>query len=252
MSVYNGMPYLNDAVESILGQTFKNFEFIIVDDASSDKSWLYLKSLKDKRIRLIKNKKNLGLALSLNRGLKAAKGDFIARMDADDVSLPQRFAEQVKFLINHPKVDIVGTWVKLIDEKGKIIGSVRKPAADVKIKAMNKWIAGLIHPTWMARAEVFKKLGGYNPDYDMVEDYHFLLKAENFKMANIAKELLLWRSQKKRRSQKDIQEMYEKSFKLKWQYFKKGKFGFFYLPFLLRSFISTYFFPIKLKIYLNR
>src|SRR3990167_10971452 len=98
MSVYNGMPFLKEAVASILKQTYRNFEFIIVDDGSRDKSWEYLKSLKDTRIKLLKNGRNLGLAASLNKALKKAKGDFIARMDADDVSFPQRLETQIKFL----------------------------------------------------------------------------------------------------------------------------------------------------------
>src|SRR3989338_4267706 len=120
MSVYNGMPlgpqsaswrtrtassaYLKDAVESILNQTYENFEFIIVDDASVDNSWDYLKNLNDHRIKLIKNKKNLGLAASLNKALKVAKGNYIARMDADDISLPTRFEEQVNYLQKNPSI----------------------------------------------------------------------------------------------------------------------------------------------------
>ena len=84
MSVYNGTPFLEEAVESILKQTYKNFEFIIVDDASTDETWKYLKFLNDQRIKLLKNTKNLGLAASLNIALRQAQGDFVARMDADD------------------------------------------------------------------------------------------------------------------------------------------------------------------------
>ena len=95
MSVYNGMPYLRQAVQSILNQTYKHFEIIIVDDASTDDSLRYLKSIKDKRVNLIKNLKNLGLASSLNIALRKARGDYIARMDADDVSLPRRLETQL-------------------------------------------------------------------------------------------------------------------------------------------------------------
>src|SRR3989338_7696747 len=123
MSVYNGMPYLKDAVKSILNQTFKNFEFIIVDDASTDNSWNYLKSLKDKqslrssqvaglkRIKLIKNKRNLGLAASLNK----------------------RFENQVKFMLQNTQIDICGTWADLIDETGEVIGEKKFPQKHVAI-----------------------------------------------------------------------------------------------------------------------
>ena len=87
MSVFNGMPYLTEAVKSILNQTYKNFEFIIVDDASTDVTWRYIRSVRDKRVKLIKNRDNQGLAKSLNKALRKAQGDYVARMDADDVSL---------------------------------------------------------------------------------------------------------------------------------------------------------------------
>lgn len=252
MSVYNGLPYLKEAVASILSQTYKNFQFIIVDDASTDETWKYLKNLKDKRIKLIKNKKNLGLAASLNIALRAAQGDYVARMDADDISLPQRLENQVKFLLKNPQIDICGTWAKLIDENNQIIGKVHKPTNDEKIKKMNTWITGLIHPTWLARRKVFEKLNGYDTRYDMAEDYEFLIRAANFKMANINKELLRWRSPQNRRSQKGIEKMYRQSLAIRWKHFANGDFGIFYLPLLIRSLITTYLFPTKLKIFLNK
>ena len=252
MSVFNGSPFLKEAIQSILNQTYKNFEFIIVDDASRDSTWNYLKSLKDKRIKLIQNKKNLGLAASLNIALRLAQGGFIARMDTDDISLYHRLATQLAFMLKNPKIDICGSWVKLINDRGEIIGQVRKPTQDKKIKKMNQWITALIHPTWFAKREVFEKIGGYNPDYDMVEDYDFLIRAKKFRMANINKDLLLWRSSCGRRSQKGIEQMYRKSLQVRWHYFRKGDFGIFYLPYLVRSLITTYLFPIKLKIFLNK
>src|SRR3989344_2871105 len=252
MSVYNGITYLRQAVESIIKQTYRNFEFIIVDDASTDETWDYLKSLNDPRVKLIKNKKNLGLAASLNIALRQAHGDYIARMDADDISLPDRLKTQIDYLIKNPQIDICGTWVKLIDENNQIIGTVHKPTNDEKIKKMNIWITGLIHPTWLARREVFEKLNGYDTHYDMAEDYEFLIRAKNFKMANINEELLMWRNPQNRRSQKGIERMYRQSLAIRWKYFLNGDFGIFYLPFLIRSLITTYLFPTKLKIFLNK
>lgn len=252
MAVYNGMPYLKESVESILIQTFKNFEFIIVDDASIDGTWGFLRALKDKRIKLVKNKRNLGLASSLNKALKFSKGNFIARIDADDISLPQRLEIQINFLQKNQNIDICGTLAYLINEEGKKIGEVQKPTKDKDIKKMNQWITGLIHPTWLAKREVFDELGGYDPEYDMVEDYDFLIRAKNFGMANINKKLLLWRSPRNRRSQKNIEKMYRKSLFLRWHYFKKGEFGILYFPYILRSIITTYLFPTKIKIFLNK
>lgn len=238
-SVANGMPYLVQAVESILGQTYKNFEFIIVDDASTDKSWQYLTSLKDKRIKLIRNEKNLGLARSLNIALRQARGDFVARMDADDISLPQRLQVQLDFLQKHRDVSLCGTWVRLINGQGQPIGAIHNPVS-------------LIHPTWLGRKELFLQLDGYDEDFDTAEDYQFLLRAKNYKMANIVKELLLFRRWEKRRSQKNIQRMYEKNLAAKWQFFVKSQFDISIFPSIARSLITTYLFPKKLKILLNR
>lgn len=252
MSVYNGMPYLAEAVESIFSQSYKNFEFIIVDDASTDGTWGYLKSIKDRRVILSKNDKNLGLAASLNRALKKSRGKYIARMDADDVSLAKRLETQINFMNKNPSIDICGTWVAMIDGKNRKIGKVHYPSNDKGIKQVLRRVTPLIHPTWFANANVFRELGGYLERWDYVEDYDFLIRAKKFQMANISTELLLWRSLHSRRSNKHIQKMYEKSFELRWKYFQEGKLDIAYLPFLLRSFITTYCFPSKLKIYLNR
>lgn len=251
LAVHNGMPYLKDAIKSILTQTYRDFEFIVIDDASSDESYKYLKNLKDKRIVLIKNLRNLGLAASLNKGLEKSRGAFIARMDADDVSLPERFEKQIKFLNAHPKIAICGTWAKLIDDKGKTPSLVTKPIDDARIKKENFWIPALIHPTWMVRKEVFEKIGRYDPKYDMIEDLEFLNRAKSFKMANIGEPLLLWRSIQNRRSKKDIQKMYKKTLDFRFEQFKNGNFGLSFLPRLLRSIITTYLIPTKLKIYIN-
>ncbi len=251
MSVKNGMPYLENAVNSILNQSYKNFEFIIVDDASDDNTPNFLNIIKDNRVILIKNKKSLGLAASLNKSLRIAKGEYIARMDADDISLPNRIEIQVNFMNNHKTVDLCGTWVALIDQNNNKIGKIHYPISDKEIKKTLRKITPLIHPTWLIRSKVFHKLNGYNSDWDFVEDYEFLLRARKFKMANIPQELLLWRSVSSRRSKQDIQKMYLKNFQLKLKYFREGKLDLLYLPNLVRSFISTYLFPKKLKIYFN-
>lgn len=252
MSVYNGMPYLREAVESMFAQTYKNFEFVIVDDASIDGTWLYLRSLKDKRIKLIKNKKNIGLALSLNKALRQAQGDYIARMDADDISMPERLERQLNFMLANHSIDICGSWVKVIDDDSQVLYSLKEPLSDKQIKKQNNWITALIHPTWFAKKEVFDVLGGYDPKWDMVEDFDFLIRAKDFKMANVGKYLLLWRRSKNRRSQKDIQKMYEKNLEIKWHFFKSGEFGATYIIYILRSIVSTYLLPVPLKIYLNK
>ena len=102
MSVYNGEKYLREAVESILNQTFRDFEFIIIDDGSTDSTNEIIRSYSDCRIRLLENEENIGLTKSLNKGIDQCRGEYIARMDGDDVSLQQRFSKQLEYLINNP------------------------------------------------------------------------------------------------------------------------------------------------------
>lgn len=118
MSVYNGGPHLKQSIESILKQSFRNFE-LIIDDASSDESILIIERFDDKRIKLIRNSENRGLTLNLITAVSIAKGELIARMDSDDVSLPNRFEKQVEYLTKHSDVDICGSWAYTIDEHGK-------------------------------------------------------------------------------------------------------------------------------------
>src|SRR3989344_4637426 len=252
MSIYNRMPYLKEAVESILKQTYQNFEFIIIDDASTDDTWNYLKSINDKRVKLTKNKKNLGLAKSLNIALRQAQGAFIARMDADDISKPERLHIQLNFMELNTQIDICGSFVSVIDENGKLVGSIKKPTTDDKIKKQIYWLTPLLHPTWFAKKEVFTKLKGYDEKWDYVEDFEFLIRAKDFKMANISKYLLFFRSQKERRSQKTIEKIYRNSLKLHQKIFREQKLGLSYLPILARSYVSTYLLPTWLKIYLNK
>jgi len=127
MPVYNGERYLNEAVDSILGQTFTDFEFLIIDDASTDKTPEILRSYDDPRIRVVTNEENLGLSKSLNKGLALARGEFIARMDADDVSYPYRLQVQHEFMTQHPGAGVIGSWAEYIDRKGEIVHRYRAP-----------------------------------------------------------------------------------------------------------------------------
>ncbi len=121
MSSYNTeLSMLKEAVESILNQTFRDFEFLIIDDGSTDGSDQYLKSLSDERVKIIQNPQNIGITKSLNIGFKAAKGKYIARMDADDISLPTRLEKQYEFMEAHPEVIVCGTRAGILDEKRNV------------------------------------------------------------------------------------------------------------------------------------
>lgn len=249
MPVNNGLPFLKAAVESILNQSFKDFEFIIVEDSSTDRSLEYLKSIRDKRVKILKNPKNMGVAKSLNRALRAASGQYIARMDADDTSLPQRLQTQLKFMINHPQVDICGSWVNIINKKGQLVGN-KKPVTEYnQIKKALSWYSPVIHPTFFAKRKFYEGIKGYDQNFDLAEDYELLVRAKDrFKIANVPEVLLNLRIWGNRRSAKSMHEIDKKDLSVKINALKKGYFGPLYLFTIIRKIIMTYLIPWELKL----
>jgi glycosyltransferase EpsE len=196
MAVYNPRQYLKAAVDSILKQKFKDFEFIIIDDCSTDGSGKILDryAKKDKRIKLIRNKENLGLTKNLNKGIKLARGEYIARMDADDISLPNRFAVQVKYLDDHPKIDLIGSWADVINNKDKKISELKYAPAHEQIKRHTVGRSQFIHPTVMFRKSIVKKVGYYDETFRSAQDYEYFPRVmTKCRVANIPKKLLLYR-----------------------------------------------------------
>lgn len=173
MSVYNGSRYLSQSLESILNQTFTDFEFIIVDDGSTDNTWEILTeyAARDSRIILIRNEKNIGLTKSLNKGLARAQGEYIARQDADDFSLPDRFEHQVRFLDTHSEVGVLGTAFYIIDEDGNVSGTVTPPQESALLHWLLLFCNPIPHPTVMARRKLICAVNGYNPEFVTAQDY---------------------------------------------------------------------------------
>ena len=195
MSVYNGEPYLREAVESILNQTFGDFEFIIINDGSTDGTGAILARYQriDDRIRVY-HQENQGLIASLNRGCHLAQGKYIARMDADDVSLPDRLARQAYYMEVHPEIGILGTWIEYIDENGEPRGEHRIPTAPGLIGWLFLFGNFLAHPSVMMRRNVVERVGFYRPEALHVEDYDLWMRASIFTgIANIPEALLQYR-----------------------------------------------------------
>ena len=196
MSVYNGRSHLAAAVDSILAQTFAGFEFLIVDDGSTDGSGEMLEAYarRDPRIRLFR-RENRGLARSLNELIVKARGVYLARMDADDVSQPDRFAAQVAHLDAHPQVAILGGNVLYCTSDMRPIFSPRPPARHEEIDASNlKGQAALIHPTVMMRSDFVRSIGGYDESYRLAQDIDLWLRAaEHGRLANLEKIVLHYR-----------------------------------------------------------
>ena len=191
MCVYNGDKYLAAAIDSILSQTYSNFEFVIIDDGSTDESYNVISTFIDPRIRLIKNEINKGLIASLNMGLLVAKGKLIARMDADDISYPQRLQTQIDFLASHPSIGVCGSWVNIIDSE-KVY---KLPVSHNEIKVAMLNDNPMAHPSVMFDNDLFKEHSfSYNNDYIGAEDYELWSRAIfKINFANIPIPLLGYR-----------------------------------------------------------
>lgn len=170
MPVYNGEKFLSMAIDSILEQSFEDFEFIIIDDGSSDGTEGIIKSYSDPRIVYLNNQSNKGLSHSLNLGIKRALGQYIARMDADDISSNNRFETQINYLEKNNEVDILGSAAYLIDENDKIFGKANKPKSHIEIMWQSLFSTPLIHPTIMGRTAIFKD-NFYDESAKNSEDY---------------------------------------------------------------------------------
>lgn len=172
MPVYNAEPYLREAVESILQQQCGDFEFLIVDDGSTDRSVEIIDSYRDPRIRVAQNGRNLGLVAALNRGLELARGALVARMDADDVALTARLARQLAVMEAEPAVVLLGSHVEVIDEAGNRVTVWRFPTSDPLIRWSLLFECCFAHSAVMFRREAVRAAGAYTPgigaeDYDL-------------------------------------------------------------------------------------
>ncbi len=170
MPVYNGEKYLREAIDSILSQIFTDFEFLIINDGSTDGSVGIIKSYDDPRIRLINNDKNIGVVKTLNKGIELAGGQYLARMDCDDVSLPKRLEKQVSFLDANPDIDLCGTWVNYFG--GKNITLWKTVEEDEVIRSYLIFNPSVAHPTVIFRLKILRKdIITYGEQFVHAEDY---------------------------------------------------------------------------------
>ena len=194
MSVYNAEKYLAEAVESMLGQTFEDFEFIVIDDGSTDGSGTILEKFaaRDGRLTLL-SQPNCGLVPSLNRACKYARAPYVARMDADDISLAHRLEKQVEYLDRNPEIGIVGTWIQDIGGSGEPGPIWPLPTSPLTIPWFLMFGNCMAHPTIMMRRQVIESLG-YRDEAAHVEDYDLWMRASSVtRLANIPEVLLKYR-----------------------------------------------------------
>lgn len=204
--------FLRQAIESILNQSYKDFEYIIILDNPDNN--LHIRIIKeyanlDMRIKFYVNEKNMGLTASLNKGLGLAKGKYICRMDADDISINKRIENQKRYLEEN-NYDLIGGISQMIDENGKSIYSIKKVPTNMdKIKKALRYNQIISHPTWFGKKEVFEKLNGYR-NMPLCEDYDFTLRAvlNGYKISNIDETVLKYRMTSSSISRSNLYEQY--------------------------------------------
>ena len=179
MAVFNGEQSVARAIQSIIGQTFTDWEFIIVDDGSTDRTLDAIQKFLevDDRIRLVRNAENLGLAQSLNKGIREAKGSYIARVDADDRCLPNRLETQFEAMESDPSIDILGSGAYLVDLSGELRGPSILPKSPTDFHGLAFLRAIVIHPTVMIRRELFERIGLSSEDHLLAEDLELWIRA---------------------------------------------------------------------------
>ena len=182
MPAYNAEAYLRVAVDSVLAQSFRDFELIVVDDASTDRTWEilgeYVKA--DARVKALRNAANVKIAVTLNRGIEAAVGRYIARMDADDWSYPDRLEKQFAFMESRPAVVLSGGTIEICDEKLTPTNKRRYPRADAEIRKRIFYFSPFCHPAIICRSDALRKAGGYNERLEVAQDYDLYFRIGRF------------------------------------------------------------------------
>ena len=190
MPIYNNAPTLDLAVRSILNQTFGDFELLLLDDGSTDETLDLARSHSDPRIRVFTDGQHLGLVARLNQAIDLSRGKYLARMDGDDISYPERFALQVKFLEEHPEVDLVGGGVVVFGRGGRLLGKRKTPTLH-KFICQRPWRGFLLaHATWVGRNDWFRKYL-YSPDAMRCEDQDLLFRSHKDSRFAAVKEIVL-------------------------------------------------------------
>ncbi|PLX78348.1 MAG: hypothetical protein C0616_14750 [Desulfuromonas sp.] len=207
MPVYNGSGYLQSAVESVLGQTLRDFELLVIDDGSTDDTPEYLRTIADPRLRVIRHDINRGLASCLNDGLAAARAPYIARMDSDDICLPERLAVQFDFLERNPAIDVCGSWVETLGKEPEVW---EYPASPEDVHAGMLFQSTIAHPSVMLRKESFKAAGlSYNVEFAESEDFDLWTRAsESLVFANVPRVLVRYRLASFSDVRREVKERY--------------------------------------------
>jgi glycosyltransferase involved in cell wall biosynthesis len=209
ISTYNGEAHLQEAIESILQQTYSDFEVIIVNDGSTDATGEILRNFEDARIRILTNERNLGITASQNRAIAAATGEYLALMDHDDISLPHRLQTQVDFLNAHHDIGMLASNSFNINEKNEVLYTASFPTDEVAFKWNTLVLAcPNIHTTLMIRRSALEEVGGYGSAYKYAGDYELISNLiRTHRVANLEEPLVKWRAHDKSTSRTHVAKL---------------------------------------------
>ena len=253
MPAYNAEEYIAEAIESILNQTFKDYEFIIVDDCSTDNTWQIIKKYikKDSRIKAHKNEKNLGIAGNRNKLISMAKGDYVIWQDADDISMPYRLEKQYKFMEENPEVGILGGWLQFFNKNGNL--SVRKYATDDKVLRRKIFIySPVAQPAAIIRKKLLDEVGKYDLKYPPAEDIDMSFRiGVKCKFANLPEIIIKYRENNNSATFTKLKKIELDTIEIRKKYVKNPmyKITFFGQIYNFIQYISIFTIPPKLKIW---
>jgi len=241
MSTFNGEHYIEQAVESILHQTFADFELIIVDDGSTDRTAEILSSYDDPRLRVIRQA-NAGLTASLNHGIASAQGEYIARMDDDDIATPERLSKQVAFLDAHPSIGVIGTAYRIIDEISGREWEPKVPTSDHEVR--RHLIRGnpFAHSSVMLRKAVLLAAGGYDESYPHIQDYELWVRlAQQTRLVNLPEVLTIhrfhWGTVSTNRETEALRLWLR--MRIRYRAFRSLNYPFYYFPYVFQPILLT-------------
>jgi len=234
MSVRDGAPWVSEAVESVLAQTASDLELIVIDDGSTDATPDLLASIRDPRLRLARHEPR-GLTRSLNRALSLARAPLLARLDADDLALPERLARQRAFLDSHPEIGLLGTGAMEVDTSGREVGTVSPPVGDAAIRRALIRRNPFVHSSVMMRRSVLAQAGGYDESLSVAQDYDLWMRMSRItRLANLPAPLVVRRLVPGRISAARDAERLSTEARVRWRALRSGAYPWWCVIFLLR------------------
>ncbi|MBX9812754.1 MAG: glycosyltransferase [Burkholderiales bacterium] len=250
---YNAEKYLQAALDSILAQTFSNFEAIVIDDCSTDRTWEIVAHYAecDNRIRPYRNEMNLGIAGNRNRGVELARGKYLAWQDADDISFPQRLEKQYRFMEENPHVGIVGAYIEIFHDDDTVIGVRKYPQDDGDLRRCIFRYSPIAQPAAMVRREALLLAGPYNLRFPPAEDIDMTFRiGEHYKLANIPEVLVRYRENPSSATFTRLKKMELSTLEIRRKYSKSASYKMTAGDWIynVAHYISVWLVPPKLKI----